>query len=63
MLLVLGDFNARVGPSPYPSSLHGSHNPDTRNNNGERLVDFCNHNGLVILNTIFPHKKIHQWTW
>ena len=27
------------------------------------MVDLCNQNSLVITNTIFPHKKIHQWTW
>ena len=61
-VIVLGDFNARVGPLNIPSRLHGLHNPDVRNRNGTRLVDLCNNNGLIINNTIFPHKKIHQWT-
>ena len=55
----LEDFNARVGPSRTPSRLHGPHNPDKKNQNETRLVDLCNQNGLVITNTIFPHKKIH----
>ena len=63
VIITLGDFNARVGPSTTPSRLHGPHNPDKKNQNGTRLVDLCNQNGLVITNTIFPHKKIHQWTW
>ena len=62
MLLVLGDFNARVVPAIKPTRLHGAHNPDNFNNNGERLLDFCNKHGLVITNTVFPHKKTHQWS-
>ena len=48
MLLFLGDFNARVGLAIKPTRLHGAHNPDKWNNNGERLLDFCNKHGLVI---------------
>ena len=29
------------------------------NSNGERLIDFCEMNNLVITGTIFPHKYIH----
>ena len=63
VIITLGDFNARIGPSTTPSRLHGPYNPDKKNQNGTRLVNLCNRNGLVITNTIFPHKKIHQWTW
>ena len=63
MLLVLGDFNARVSPAIKPTELHRAHNPNKCNNNGERLLDFCKKHGLVITNTVFPHKKIHQWSW
>ena len=59
MLLVLGDFNARVGPDIKPTRLHGAHDFDKCNNNGERLLDFCNKHGLGIINTVFSHKKIH----
>ena len=63
VIIVAGDFNARVGQPTSRSSLHGKHNPDVRNNNGRRLVDFCNYNNLAITNTLLPHKKIHQYTW
>ena len=60
LLLMLRDFNARIGPAVKPTRLHGVHNPDTRNNNGERFLEFCTSHGLVLTNTLFPHKKIHQ---
>ena len=63
VIIVAGDFNARVGQPTSRSSLHGKHNPDVRNNNGRRLVGFCNYNNLAITNTLFPHKKLHQHTW
>ena len=33
------------------------------NKNGERLVDICGLNDLVIKGTIFEHKEIHKLTW
>ena len=63
VIIVADDFNARVGQPTSRSSLNRKHNPDVRNNNGRRLVDFCNYNNLAITNTLFPHKKIHQYTW
>lgn len=34
----------------------------TLNRNGERLIDFCIQNGLVILNSFFQHKDLHKYT-
>ena len=57
VIITLEDFNARVGPSTTPSRLHDPHNPDKKNQNGTRLVDLCNQNGLVITNTICPTRR------
>ena len=35
-VIVLGDFNARVGALNISSRLHGPHNTDVRNRNGTR---------------------------
>ena len=41
----------------------GKHGCGTRNDNGERLVDFCLNNNCNIGGNIFPHKNIHKLTW
>ncbi|CAF4952644.1 unnamed protein product [Rotaria sp. Silwood1] len=55
MLLIIGDFNARVGQEQHRtnSNVVGPHAVDTINDNGERLVDFCSINNLIICNTFF----------
>lgn len=64
ILVVTGDFNAKVGsqPSPYEDVM-GKHGVGERNNNGERLCEFCAENELLITGTLFPHKTIHKLTW
>ncbi len=41
----------------------GSHGLGDKNDNGERLIEFCSLNNLVVTGTIFQHKKIHKATW
>ena len=41
----------------------GRHGCGTINNNGERLVDFCADNSMVIGGTLFPHPTTHKLTW
>ena len=64
MLLVLGDFHARVR-SDFQSwrSVIGPHGMGDCNGNGERLLDFCSNNQLLVTNTWFKHKPIHKTTW
>ncbi|CAM4833486.1 unnamed protein product [Rotaria magnacalcarata] len=65
MLLIIGDFNARVGQEQHrtSSSVVGPHAVDTINDNGEHLVDFCSINNLIMCNTFFQHKSVHQKSW
>lgn len=61
--VMLGDFNARVGNDPdVCGGAIGRYGEEVMNDNGERLVDLCVANNLVIANTMFPHKRIHQFT-
>ena len=64
MIIILGDFNARVG-SDFNSwkSVIGPHGLGEMNGNGTRLLDFCASNQLLITNTWFQHKPLHQATW
>ena len=64
ILLITGDLNAKVGKgTPEEREVLGQHGTGDRNENGERLCEFCEMNGLVITGTIFPHKEIHKATW
>ena len=40
VIIVAGDFNARVGQPTSRSSLHGKHNPDVRNEKRQKTGGF-----------------------
>ena len=64
LLVITGDLNAKVGSDVEGyERVMGKHGVGTRNDNGEKLCDFCGMNDLVITGTIFPHKEIHKQTW
>ena len=64
MTLILGDFNACVGSRTSQwQSVIGPYGPDEVNTNGEGLLDFCANNNLIVSNSWFQHKPIHQLTW
>jgi exonuclease III len=65
MLLIMGDFNARVGKqqSQTTKNVIGPHAVDKINENGQRLIDFCSHNDIIVANTFYQHKTVHQMTW
>ena len=41
----------------------GSEGVGAMNENGERFLEFCASNDLVIGGTLFKHKDIHKFTW
>nr|CAH7736536.1 unnamed protein product [Callosobruchus chinensis] len=61
-VVVLGDFNSRVGKSHNTGDVIGHHGEDHRNSNGTRLIDFCVENNFIVTNTFFDHKYIHKIT-
>lgn len=62
--IIMGDLNAKIGcnNSTYERAM-GKEGCGVMNENGERLVEFCLSNDLVIGGSLFPHKTIHKLTW
>jgi hypothetical protein len=64
LLIVMGDFNAKVGEDNVGvERAMGREGVDTMNENGERLAELCMQSNLIIGGTIFAHKEIHKLTW
>lgn len=64
MVVMLGDFNAKVGKEEAFRPVIGSHSlHEDCNDNGIRLVDMAAANNLLIKSTMFEHKRIHKQTW
>ncbi|XP_056644815.1 craniofacial development protein 2-like [Diorhabda sublineata] len=61
-IIILGDLNARTGKETKHEII-GPYGENTRNDNGSRLIDVCQHNLLRIMNGYFKHKEIHTYTW
>ena len=63
VLFIIGDWNAKVGTEEIPG-VTGKFGPGIQNEAGQRLMEFCQENSLVIANTLFQkHKrKLYIWT-
>ena len=67
LLLVMGDFNARVGcgndMDPSWFGIKGKFGAGCLNENGEHLLTFCAINELCVMNTMFAKKRIYQYSY
>ena len=63
VLFIIGDWNAKVG-SQETLGVTGKFGFGIRNEAGQRLIEFCQENILVIANALFQqHKRrLHTWT-
>ena len=52
VLFIIGDWNAKVGSQETPV-VTGKFGLGLRNEAGQRLIEFCQENTLVIANTLF----------
>ena len=61
--VIIGDWNAKVGSQETPG-VTSKFGVGIRNEAGQRLIEFCQENTLVIANTLFQqHKRrLHTWT-
>ena len=56
VLFIIGDWNAKVGSQEIPG-VTGKFGLGVQNEAGQRLIEFCQENALVIANTLFQQHK------
>ena len=62
ILFIIGDWNAKVGSQETPGET-GKFDLGVQNEAGQRLIEFCQENALVIANTLFQQHKRRVYTW
>ena len=67
VLFIIGDWNAKVGSQETPG-VTGKFGLGIQNETGQKLIEFCQENTLVIANTLFQqqmrrlHMNITRWS-
>ena len=67
VLFIIGDWNAKIGSQEIPG-VTGKFGLGMQNEAGQRLIEFCQENALVIANTLFQtqektlHIDITRWS-
>jgi hypothetical protein len=63
-LILLGDFDAKVGKEHSNISVAGKYTlHDITSENGEKLVQLVIAHSLEISSTKFQHRRIHKGAW
>ena len=62
VFFIIGGWNAKVGSQETPG-VTGKFGLGMRNEAGQRLIEFCQENALVIANTLFQQHKRRLYTW
>ena len=62
VLFIIGDWNAKVGSQETPG-VTGKFDLGAQNEAGQRLIEFCQENALVIANTLFQQHKRRLFKW
>ena len=60
-LFTIGDWNAKAGSQETPG-VTGKFGLGIQNEAGQRLIEFCQENALVIANTLFQQPKRRLYT-
>ena len=63
VLFIIGGWNAKVGSQETPG-VKGKFGLGIQNEAGQRLIEFCQENALVIANTLFQQhrRRLYKWT-
>ena len=62
ILFIIGDWNAKVRSQETPA-VTGKFGLGMQNEAGQRLIEFCQENALVIPNTRFQQHRRRLYTW
>ena len=62
VFFIIADWNAKVGSQETPGET-GKFILGVQNEAGQRLIEFCQENALVIENTLFQLHKRRLYTW
>ena len=62
VLFIIQEWNAKVGSQEIPG-IADKLGFAVKNEAGQRLVEFCQENTLVIANTLFQQHKRRLYTW
>ena len=62
VLFIIRDWDAKVGSQETPG-VTGKFGLGVQNEAGQRLIEFCQENALVIANTLFQQHKRRLYTW
>lgn len=61
-MIIMGDWNA-VAREMKEQGISGTFGLGKRNQRGQRLIEFCKEQNLVITNTLFSQPKRRKYTW
>ena len=62
VFFIIGDWNTNVGSQETPG-IRGKFGLGVQNEAGQKLIEFCQENTLVITNTFFQQHKRGLYTW
>ena len=62
ILFIIGDWNAKVGSQETPG-VTDRFGLGVQNEAGQKLMEFCQENTLVIANMLFQQHKRRLYTW
>ena len=64
LVIIRGDFKAKLGNKEYVQLVAGPHTfHDLSNENDNMLIQFAIRNRLIIKSAMFRHKNIYMCTW